>query len=90
VNLADAVSARNNLNGQEINGLVVKIGFAKVPPKIEPPLSVAEALANPIVLAGLVTGAAERVYGKLKCGSVDGSTAGDNESNVGGGNIFLI
>ena len=33
--LDDAITAKNAMNGQEIAGSVVKIGFAKVPPKGE-------------------------------------------------------
>lgn len=35
VHLQDAMAARTNLNGQEISGSIVKIGFAKVPLKTE-------------------------------------------------------
>jgi RNA recognition motif-containing protein len=63
ISLDDAIQARNDLNGQDINGLVVKIGFAKVPSKAEVP-TVADALATPSIIAGLAVGAAERIYGK--------------------------
>jgi RNA recognition motif-containing protein len=60
VNLEDAVLARNELNGQEINGSPIKIGFAKVPSKAEP-ITVQQALSNPSVLSGLATAAIDRL-----------------------------
>jgi hypothetical protein len=61
VDLEDAISARYELNGQEINGSIVKIGFAKVPSKAEP-LSAQQALGNPSILTGLATAAMDRLY----------------------------
>ncbi|KAJ3305966.1 hypothetical protein HDV03_000808 [Kappamyces sp. JEL0829] len=60
VSLEDAISARQQLNGQDLGGSVLKINFAKVPPKPDPPLTPAQALANPGVLSKLVAGAVER------------------------------
>jgi RNA recognition motif-containing protein len=36
VHLQDAMTARSELNGREISGSIVKIGFAKVPSKGDP------------------------------------------------------
>jgi RNA recognition motif-containing protein len=60
VNLDEAILARNELNGQEINGSTIKIGFAKVPSKTEP-ITVQQALSNPTVLSGLATAAMDRL-----------------------------
>ena len=61
LSLDHAIIARNELNGKEINGSVVKIGFAKVPSKVDPPLTLQETLANPTIMAGLVAGALNRL-----------------------------
>ncbi len=61
MSLEDAIVARNQLNGHEVSGCMMKIGFAKVPSKAEPILSVPQALANPTVLAGLATAAMDRL-----------------------------
>ncbi|KAJ3269661.1 hypothetical protein HDV01_001133 [Terramyces sp. JEL0728] len=60
--LEEAMNAKNELNGQDIGGSVVKIGYAKVPSKVEPPMTAAQALANPAVLTTLTTQAIERVF----------------------------
>ncbi|KAI8899559.1 armadillo-type protein [Globomyces pollinis-pini] len=62
INLEDAMTARSELNGQEIGGSIVKIGFAKVPSRPEPPLSVAQALNSPLAIAGLAAAAIERSF----------------------------
>lgn len=59
--LEDAIHARNELNGGDIGGSIVKIGFAKVPSKSEPPLSHSAALASPQVMAGLAAAAMDRL-----------------------------
>ncbi len=58
--MENAITARQELNGCEIGGSPVKIGFAKVPAKAEAPISVAEALSNPSTIAGLAAAAVER------------------------------
>lgn len=51
VKLEDAIRARNDWNGQEVGGSVVKIGFAKVPCKVEsPPIAHATAVGSRIAV----------------------------------------
>lgn len=54
--------AKNELNGQDIGGSIVKIGYAKVPTKVDPPMTAAQAMANPAVLSTLTSQAIERVF----------------------------
>ncbi|KAJ3325561.1 hypothetical protein HDV06_003331 [Boothiomyces sp. JEL0866] len=60
--LEEAMNAKNELNGQDIGGSIVKIGYAKVPAKVEPPMTATQALANPTVLTTLASQAMERVF----------------------------
>ena len=55
----DAIIARDELNGRDLAGAIVKIGFAKVP-KAEM-MTKEQALANPGIIAGLAGAAMDKI-----------------------------
>jgi hypothetical protein len=55
VHLKDAIKARADLNGREISGSVVKIGFAKVPAKGDSVQASTPSSTNSVVNSGPAT-----------------------------------
>ncbi|KAJ3327209.1 hypothetical protein HDU76_012209 [Blyttiomyces sp. JEL0837] len=73
--LEDAIEARKAMNGKEISGSVVKIGFAKVPTKAE--------------LAALAAGTAGLPTSRDRSGSGSSQHMMMAQRHFGGGNVFF-
>ena len=67
------------MNGKDIGGSIVKIGFAKVP-AAQTVMTVAQALSNPSVLAAVVPGALERL--EKQSAWKNNQTSATTESNL--------
>lgn len=58
INLDDAITAKRELNGRELEGSIVKIGFAKVPSNL---VTVDQALSNPVLLSSFASQAIKKL-----------------------------